>query len=188
MRFLKISLTLGKVLKSYQRCDNMLVMDKKQVKEITGLTDDQIRYLINKVDVLKREKAQGKAREYSNDDAAVLKFAAELRHKRAGIHEINELVNLIYKNPDKATMVSVYEVENKKPIILVRLSESKGEFTAAVDNYNSTPIANQTDLWIFAKDEWIKGNAVIYESGRIIYEDQLAFEFDHTEREVLNEP
>jgi len=65
-------------------------MNTTKVKEITGLTDDQISYLIKKVDALKREKTQGKARDYSFRDVVFLKLASLMRADGLPISEIDQ--------------------------------------------------------------------------------------------------
>ena len=92
----------------------MILMDTKQVKELTGLTDNQITYLINQVDVLKREKTQGKAREYSFRDLVYLKLASVMRSDGMGLPAINEVMNVLNRNwinenpNDAGTLLRVY--------------------------------------------------------------------------------
>ena len=71
----------------------MISMDTKQVKELTGLTDNQITYLIKKVDALKREKSQGKAREYTFRELVYLKLASLMRSDGIRLDEINEAID-----------------------------------------------------------------------------------------------
>jgi len=73
----------------------MISMDTKQVKELTGLTDNQITYLIKKVDALKREKSQGKAREYTFRELVYLKLASLMRSDGLGLDEINQAVGTL---------------------------------------------------------------------------------------------
>lgn len=75
----------------------MISMDTKQVKELTGLTDNQISYLIKKVDLLKREKTQGKAREYSFRDLVYLKLASIMRSDGLSLPEIDKAIKLLYR-------------------------------------------------------------------------------------------
>ena len=70
----------------------MILMDTKQVKELTGLTDNQITYLIKKVDALKREKTQGKAREYTFRELVYLKLASLMRSDGLRLPVINEAI------------------------------------------------------------------------------------------------
>ena len=75
----------------------MISMDTKQVKELTGLTDNQISYLIKKVDLLKREKTQGKAREYTFRDLVYLKLASIMRSDGLSLPEIDKAIKLLYR-------------------------------------------------------------------------------------------
>jgi len=90
------------------------MMDTKQVKELTGLTDNQITYLINKVDALNREKTQGKARDFSFRDLVYFKLASVMRSDGMGLPAINEVIsvldrNWINENPnDAGTLLRVY--------------------------------------------------------------------------------
>ncbi len=92
----------------------MITMDTKQVKELTGLTDDQISYLIKKVDALKREKTQGKAREYSFHDLVYFKLASVMRTDGLSLPAINKVISVldrhwINENPnDAGTLLRVY--------------------------------------------------------------------------------
>lgn len=92
----------------------MILMDTKQVKELTGLTDDQISYLIKKVDALKREKAQGKARDFSFRDLVYFKLASVMRTDGLSLPAIDEVIsvldrNWINENPnDAGTLFRVY--------------------------------------------------------------------------------
>jgi len=73
-------------------------MNTAKVKEVTGFTDAQVDYLIKKIDVLQREKAQGKAREYSFRDLVIFKVAAVMRDDGIRLSEINEAMNEIARN------------------------------------------------------------------------------------------
>lgn len=90
------------------------MMDTKRVKELTGLTDNQITYLINNVDALKREKSQGKARDYSFRDLVYLKLASVMRSDGMRLPEINGVISVlgsewINENPnDAGTLLKVY--------------------------------------------------------------------------------
>lgn len=90
--------TSAKYLTFYRRRCNMIFMNTGKVKELTSLTDDQINYLIKKVDALKREKNQGKARDYSFRDLVYLDLAAVMRHDGYRLDEINQAINLLEKN------------------------------------------------------------------------------------------
>ena len=68
-------------------------MDAKQVKEITGLTYGQLNYLIDQVDALKRDKTQGKARDFSFRDLVLLKLASVMRADGLRLDEINDAFN-----------------------------------------------------------------------------------------------
>lgn len=97
----------------------MISMNTKQVKELTGLTDDQINYLIEKVDALKREKSQGKAREYSFRDLVYLKLASVMRSDGLALPVINEAISFglnefwTNENPnDAGTLLRMYLEES----------------------------------------------------------------------------
>lgn len=98
----------------------MITMDTKQVKELTGLTDNQITYLINKIDALKREKTQGKARDYSFRDLVYLKLASMMRsdgHRLPVINSAIEQVDNAWKNPEnpqEAGVITIIPRINKK--------------------------------------------------------------------------
>lgn len=92
----------------------MVFMNTAKVKEITGLTDDQITYLIKKVDALKREKMQGKARDYSFREVVFLKLASVMRSDGMGLSAINEVMSVlnqywINENPkDAGNLLKIY--------------------------------------------------------------------------------
>ena len=92
----------------------MILMDTKQVKELTGLTDDQISYLIKKVDALKRDKTQGTAREYSFHDLVYFKLASVMRTDGLSLPAIDEVISVldrhwINENPnDAGTLLRIY--------------------------------------------------------------------------------
>ena len=87
----------------------MISMDAKQVKEITGLTYGQLNYLIDQVDALKREKTQGKARDFSFRDLVLLKLASLMRSDGIGIRDISAGVALADKHSLKGEMFYYYE-------------------------------------------------------------------------------
>jgi len=176
MRILKFTLTSGKVLKTYGWCDNMLVMDTKRVKELTGLTDDQISYLIKKVDVLKREKAQGKAREYSFGEFNLFKTIANLRANGVSIRDINKLLNVVTENPDKAATVAVYATKNKKPLVKLELNATDNDLVAAIENHFFNEPGPRPDLLILANSEWIDEHPMYENTVRLTNEDQPELE------------
>jgi len=89
-------------------------MDAKQVKEITGLTYGQLNYLIDQVDALKREKTQGKARDFSFRDLVLLKLASVMRTDGLSLPAINEVMNVLNRNwinenpNDAGTLLRIY--------------------------------------------------------------------------------
>ena len=110
----------------------MVFMNTAKVKEITGLTDDQITYLIKKVDALKREKMQGKARDYSFREVVFLKLASLMRSDGLRLGVINEAIGLIdqywtnTENPAKAGMIiRMFDVEGLGDVWV--WSSSRGE-------------------------------------------------------------
>jgi len=92
----------------------MISMDAKQVKEITGLTYGQLNYLIDQVDALKREKTQGKARDFSFRDLVLLKLASVMRTDGLSLPAINEVMNVLNRNwinenpNDAGTLLRIY--------------------------------------------------------------------------------
>jgi len=70
-------------------------MDTNELKKQTGFNDDQISYLIKKVDVLKRGKAQGKAREYSSFDVKLFEFAAFMTKRGYTKYKVIRTLNLV---------------------------------------------------------------------------------------------
>lgn len=74
------------------------MMDTNDVKKLTGLTGRQLEYMLNTVESLKREKTQGKAREYSFRDLVFLKIAAVMRADGIRLSEINQAMNEIARN------------------------------------------------------------------------------------------
>ena len=94
----------------------MISMDAKQVKEITGLTYGQLNYLIDQVDALKREKTQGKARDFSFRDLVLLKLASLMRSDGIGIRDISAGVALADKNSLKGEMFYYYEGNKFQPL------------------------------------------------------------------------
>lgn len=108
------------------------MMDTKRVKELTGLTDNQITYLINNIDALKREKMQGKARDYSFREVVFLKLASLMRSDGLRLGVINEAIGLIdqywtnTENPAKAGMIiRMFDVEGLGDVWV--WSSSRGE-------------------------------------------------------------
>jgi DNA-binding transcriptional MerR regulator len=89
-------------------------MNTKQVKELTGLTYGQLNYLVDQVDALKREKKQGKARDFSFRDLVYLKLASVMRSDGMGLPAINEVMSVldhhwINENPnDAGTLMRLY--------------------------------------------------------------------------------
>lgn len=84
-------------------------MDAKQVKELTGLTYGQLNYLIDQVDALKRDKTQGKARDFTFRDLALLKLASLMRSDGINTRDISAGVALADKNSLKGEMFYYYE-------------------------------------------------------------------------------
>lgn len=70
-------------------------MNTARVKELTGLTDDKLNYLIKKIDPLKRKKTQGEAREYSFRDLVFLKVAAIMRSDGIRLSEVNQAIKVL---------------------------------------------------------------------------------------------
>lgn len=73
----------------------MVVMDAAKVKELTGLTYGQLNYLIMQVQALKREKTQGKARDFTYRDLVLLKLASLMRSDGIRLDEINQAIGLV---------------------------------------------------------------------------------------------
>lgn len=91
-------------------------MDAKQVKELTGLTYGQLNYLIDQVDALKRDKTQGKARDFSFRDLALLKLASLMRSDGIGTRDISEGVALADRNSLNGVMFYYSEGSRFQPL------------------------------------------------------------------------
>jgi len=95
-----------------------MIMNAEKVIELTGLTYGQLNYLIEKVDALKREKTQGKARDFSFRDLVYLKLASLMRSDGMGSPAINEVMAIldqywINENPnDAGTLLRLYLEES----------------------------------------------------------------------------
>ena len=138
----------------------MISMNTAKVKEITGLTDDQISYLIKKVDALKREKTQGKAREYSFRDVVFLKLASLMRSDRIGLDEINLAIKQVNEawnndNPQDAGVLVRLKSESK--------SFSNDYFAEVWKVLSESPNAppemkesrNRTTVIVWSEDKWL---------------------------------
>ena len=89
-------------------------MDAGKVIGLTGLTYGQLNYLIKQVDVLNREKTQGKARDFSFREVVFLKLASVMRSDGMGLSAINEVMSVlnqywINENPkDAGNLLKIY--------------------------------------------------------------------------------
>ena len=143
-------------------------------------------YLLNQIDVLKRDKTQGKPRDYSINDIAVLKVIVQLRKKGVGIRDINKIMNVIDDNPDKAATIAVYPMRNKKPFIKLELCANMDTLVSTVEDHFFTGQDSKPDLFLIADGLWIAGeNKPIYEAKVNLTDDeklkldkQLRLEFD----------
>lgn len=72
-----------------------MVMNAAGIVELTGLTYRKLNYMQEQIDVLKREKTQGKAREYSFRDLLYLKIASLIRSDGIGLSEINQAIKAL---------------------------------------------------------------------------------------------
>lgn len=139
----------------------MISMNTKQVKELTGLTDDQINYLIKKVEVLNRKKSQGKAREYSFRDLVYLKLASVMRSDGLALPVINEAISFglnefwTNENPkDAGTLIRLYQEQYGKyswlwyPYLLENDQVNGGRFPKYLYNvtYYATELAKGDQL------------------------------------------
>lgn len=163
----------------------MSEMNTNDVKKLTGFNDDQLDYLLKKIDVLKREKTQGKAREYSGNDITILRMIAKLREKKITIREINKILNTINKNPDKAASIAVYKVENKKPLVSLKLSATADDLVATLEDQIFNDQEVKPELWLLADGAWIDEHPMYEETVRLTNEDQL--ELDLKEEAVQHE-
>lgn len=75
-----------------------MVMNAAGIVELTGLTYRKLNYMQEQIDVLKREKTQGKAREYSFRDLVFLKIASEMRQDNIRLNTINKAITLLDQN------------------------------------------------------------------------------------------
>lgn len=91
-------------------------MDAKQVKELTGLTYGQLNYLVDQVDALKREKTQGKARDFTFRDLALLKLASLMRSDGISTRDISEGVALADRHSLKGEMFYYSEASRFQPL------------------------------------------------------------------------
>jgi len=97
-------------------------MDAKQVKELTGLTYGQLNYLVDQVDALKREKTQGKARDFTFRDLVYLKVASLMRADGMSLPVINKGITLLNRtwvnseNPSAAGSLLRADENDKKVV------------------------------------------------------------------------
>lgn len=181
MSNIKISLVPKNRLHLYGRWCMISKMDTNDVKKLTGFNDDQLDYLLKKIDVLKREKAQGKAREYSLNDITILMMIAKLREKKIAIREINKILNTINKNHDKAATIAVYPVKNKKPLVSLKLHATNKDLVATLDDHIYNDQEAKPELWLLADGAWVDGEPMYQDTVNLTNEDQLTFEFKHEE-------
>ena len=135
-------------------------MDAGKVIELTGLTYGQLNYLIKKVDVLKRKKTQGKARDFTFREVVFLKLASLMRSDGIRLDDIDAAI----KQADEAWI-------NDNPQdagVLVRL---KGESKSFSNDYfaevwkvlSESPNApsemkesrNRTTVIVWSEDKWL---------------------------------
>lgn len=147
MRIIRIPSVLQNCLSFCRRGRMIPEMNTHDVKKLTGYTDRQIDYLLKTIDVLKREKAQGKTREYSYGDLALFATIAELKKEGVSIRDINELLNVINENPGKRAAIAIYPVKNKKPIVKLELNVNNEEI--------DTQIAAKPELLLLFEGEWL---------------------------------
>lgn len=147
MRILKISSVPKNRLNLLGSWCRLLVMNTHDLKKFTGFNDDQIDYLIKKIDVLKRGKAQGKAREYSGGDAALFKTIANLRQSGVPIRDINKMLNMIDRNPGKRAAIAIYPVKNKKPVVKLELNVNDKEI--------NTQIGTNPEVLLLFENVWL---------------------------------
>lgn len=180
MRIIKISLVPKNRLLSFGRWCILLAMNTHDLKKLTGFNDDQIDYLIKNIDVLKRGKAQGKAREYTGGDAALFKTIANLRQSGVPLRDINKLLNVIDKNPGKRAAIAIYPVKNKKPFVKLELNVN--------DNEINTQIGTNPEVLLLFENVWLSpdnnNEGFIME---ILYPDKDQLELDLKEEAVQHE-
>lgn len=183
MRILKISSVPKNRLNLLGSWCKILEMDTNELKKQTGFNDDQIDYLIKKIDVLKRGKAQGKAREYSFRDVALFQTITSLRESGVSIRDINKLLNVIKENPGKHATIAVYPVKNKKPMVKLELNVTKKEF--------DTQLEANPDLLLLLDGDWLSPDkadeAVFFVAGIWGNEDQLELDLTAEESVIMNE-
>ena len=154
-------------------------MNTHDLKKITGFTDRQIDYLIRVIDVLKREKIQGKAREYSGHELALFTTIAKLKAEGVSIGDINKLLNVINENPGKLAAIAVYPMKNKKPIVKLELNVNEKEVNASLDT--------NPDVLLLFEGEWLSqedgGNSFVMETWHS-HGDQLELDL---KQGVMNE-
>lgn len=187
MRIISVSLVLQNYLRFSKRWYTMLAMNTNDVKKLTGFTERQLGYLLNQIDMLKREKTQGKAREYSPSEIMLLKSIAKMRAEGVSIRDINKVLNVIEKNPDKAATIAVYQVKNKKPIIKLELNTNADELVAAVENHFYTGQGPKPDLWILADGAWIDEHPMYEGTVNLPDDNQLELDLTAEESVIMNE-
>lgn len=158
----------------------MLEMNTHDLKKLTGFTNRQLDYLIQVIDVLKRVKAQGKAREYSGGEAALFKTIANLRKRGIPIRDINKLLNVINENPGKRAAIAIYPVKNNKPIVKLELNVDDKEINTSLDT-------NPEVMFLF-ENIWLspdyKSEGFMME---MLYSDKDQMELDLREENQPNE-
>lgn len=160
----------------------MIFMNTGKVKELTSLTDDQINYLIKKVDALKREKNQGKARDYSFRDLVYLKLAAVMRADGIRLDEINQAIQVV---EDVNSMLA----GGWQWGTLIRRNDKAKLWTWSPNTFFSASWYNPTTNKLESPMDILRAIGPVYDVGEIASDlagaNQMIFEFAQAEKEAM---
>lgn len=182
MRILKVLLVPQNCLNFGRRWCKISEMNTNDVKKVTGYTDRQLDYLLNQIDVLKREKAQGKAREYSHRDIVFLKLATSMRKSGVMLRDINKVFNLLVENSNKAAALAIYPTGKGKPIVQITFDATEND---VINMFLKKPAQSflLDGAWLTPEED----DKPILFIGSIPYDDKVQLELELKEKAVQNE-
>lgn len=129
-------------------------MDAKAVTEYFKISYGQLKYLINQIDALKRDKAQGKARDYSYRDLVLISLALVLRSDGFRLDAIKQAINELSNNWKDSENPNNAGVLLRGGDGLFRWSETTdltltaGEHKTPIDLYKTIPKFYYNVKWI----------------------------------------
>jgi len=157
-------------------------MDSKQIVEITGLTYGQLNYLIDQVDALKRDKTQGKARDFTFRELVYLKLAAVMRADGIRLDEINQAIQVV---EDVNSMLA----GGWQWGTLIRRNDKAKLWTWSPNTFFSASWYNPTTNKLESPMDILRAIGPVYDVGEIASDlagaNQMIFEFAQAEKEAM---